>query len=321
MQIIVMHSRFTQAKSITLTSRHIIFSLLVFLMVTMFCSVMMMVMTLRLASSDIPFLKDLVPSNVAGALPNDPNAKDRYVKENLTVMAIKLGEMQAQLIRLDALGERVQGLAGVKPEEFNFKESPGRGGIENSGRIAPKELTMSEFQIALDAISRDVEQRSDFLNVVETKLIGFKVQSRLLPTIQPVNVSYNASSFGWRLDPFSGRSAFHEGIDFPGPSGTPIVASAGGVIVAAEYHPQFGNMLEIDHGGEIMTRYAHTSKIYVKVGDIVKRGQHVADIGSTGRSTGAHLHFEVRVKDVPQNPLKFLSAGANQTNLATLNQK
>lgn len=321
MQIIVMHSRFTQAKSITLTSRHIIFSLLVFLMVTMFCSVMMMVMTLRLASSDIPFLKDLVPSNVVGALPNDPNAKDRYVKENLTVMAIKLGEMQAQLIRLDALGERVQGLAGVKPEEFNFKESPGRGGIESSGRIAPKELTMSEFQIALDAISRDVEQRSDFLNVVETKLIGFKVQSRLLPTIQPVNVSYNASSFGWRLDPFSGRSAFHEGIDFPGPSGTPIVASAGGVIVAAEYHPQFGNMLEIDHGGEILTRYAHTSKIYVKVGDIVKRGQHVADIGSTGRSTGAHLHFEVRVKDVPQNPLKFLSAGANQTNLATLNQK
>ncbi|MBC7404398.1 MAG: M23 family metallopeptidase [Cytophaga sp.] len=321
MQIIVMHSRFTQAKSITLTSRHIILSLLVFLMVTMLCSVLMMAMTLRLASGDIPFLKDLIPSNVAAVVPNDPNAKDRYVKENLAVMAIKLGEMQAQLIRLDALGERVQGLAGVKPEEFNFKESPGRGGIENSGRIAPKELTMSEFQVALDAISRDVEQRSDFLNVVETKLMGFKVQSKLLPTIQPVNVSYNASGFGWRLDPFSGRSAFHEGIDFSAPTGTPIVASAGGVIVAAEYHPQFGNMLEIDHGGDIVTRYAHTSKIYVKLGDIVKRGQHVADIGSTGRSTGAHLHFEVRVKDIPQNPHKFLSAGANQANLAVLGQK
>ncbi len=321
MQIIVMHSRFTQAKSITLTSRHIIFSLLAFLVVTMACSVLMMVATLRLASSDVPFLRDLAPPNVAGGLPSDPNAKDRYVKENLALMAIKLGEMQAQLIRLDALGERVQGLAGVKPEEFNFKEPPGRGGIENSGRIAPKELNMSEFQATLEAISKDVENRSDFLNVVETKLMGFKIQSKLLPTIQPVNVSYNASGFGWRLDPFSGRSAFHEGIDFSAPTGTPIVASAGGVIVAAEYHPQFGNMLEIDHGGEIVTRYAHTSRIYVKLGDIVKRGQHVADIGSTGRSTGAHLHFEVRVKDVPQNPHKFLNAGANQANLAALSQK
>jgi murein DD-endopeptidase MepM/ murein hydrolase activator NlpD len=159
------------------------------------------------------------------------------------------------------------------------------------------------------------------MNVVETKLMGFKIQSKMLPTIQPVNVAYNASGFGWRLDPFTGRSAFHEGIDFSAPTGTPIQAAAGGVVIAAEYHPQFGNMLEIDHGGELITRYAHTSKIYVKLGDIVKRGQHIADIGSTGRSTGAHLHFEVRVKDVPQNPHKFLSAGANQASLSALNQK
>jgi murein DD-endopeptidase MepM/ murein hydrolase activator NlpD len=170
-------------------------------------------------------------------------------------------------------------------------------------------------------MAKDIERRSDYLNVVETQLMGFKVQSKLLPTIQPVNSSYNASSFGWRLDPFSGHSAFHEGIDFPGPTGTPIVAAAGGVVVAAEYHPQFGNMLEIDHGGDIMTRYAHTSRIYVKVGDIVKRGQHVADIGSTGRSTGSHLHFEVLVRGAPQDPRKFLSAGASQASLSALNNK
>jgi murein DD-endopeptidase MepM/ murein hydrolase activator NlpD len=180
---------------------------------------------------------------------------------------------------------------------------------------------MEEFQAALDALEKDVEHRSDYMNVVETKLMGFKIQSKMLPTIQPVNVAYNASGFGWRLDPFTGRSAFHEGIDFSAPTGTPIQAAAGGVVIAAEYHPQFGNMLEIDHGGELITRYAHTSKIYVKLGDIVKRGQHIADIGSTGRSTGAHLHFEVRVKDVPQNPHKFLSAGANQASLSALNQK
>ncbi|MDY7540536.1 M23 family metallopeptidase [Undibacterium sp. RTI2.1] len=316
MQIIVMHSRFTQAKSITLSSRHIIVAVVGFLLLTILCSALMAALTLRLASGEIPFLSNYVPV----ALVNDPNAKDRYVKENIAAMAVKLGEMQAQLIRLDALGERVQGLAGVKPEEFNFREVPGRGGPENSSAPA-KELNMSEFQAALDAMGKDLENRSDYMNVVETKLMGFKVQSKLLPTITPVNVSYNASGFGWRLDPFSGRSAFHEGIDFPAPTGTPIVAAAGGVVIAAEFHPEFGNMIDIDHGGEIITRYAHTSKVYVKVGDIVKRGQHIADIGSTGRSTGAHLHFEVHVKGIPQNPHKFLSAGANQASMAELGQK
>ncbi|MBI3284059.1 MAG: M23 family metallopeptidase [Burkholderiales bacterium] len=315
MQIILMHTRFTQAKSVTLSSRHVILGALCFLTIITVCAAMMAALTLRLASADLPLLRDLVPAAAAS-----PVAKDRYLKENLAAMAVKLGEMQAQLIRLDALGERVQGLAGVKPEEFNFKELPARGGPEVASAPA-HELNMAEFQAALDAMAKGVEQRSDYMNVVETKLMGFKLQSKLLPTIQPVNVSYNASGFGWRLDPFSGRSAFHEGIDFPGATGTPIVAAAGGVVVAAEFHPQFGNMLEIDHGGEIMTRYAHTSRIYVKVGDIVKRGQHVADIGSTGRSTGAHLHFEVHVKGVPQNPHKFLSAGANQANLASLSQK
>ncbi|MFZ6772088.1 M23 family metallopeptidase [Undibacterium sp. SXout7W] len=319
MQIILMHSRFTQAKSVTLSSRHVIAGFLVFLLVSMFCGALMAGLTLRLAGADMPFVRQLVPAVHV----DDPLAKDRYVKENLAAMATKLGEMQAQLIRLDALGERVQGLAGVKPEEFNFKELPGRGGPEVASAPAT-ELNLSEFQAALDAMAKDVEHRSDYLNVVETQLMGFKIKSKLLPTIQPVNVAYNASGFGWRLDPFTGRSAFHEGIDFSGPTGTPIVAAAGGVVIAAEYHPQFGNMLEIDHGGDIVTRYAHTSKIYVKLGDIVKRGQHVADIGSTGRSTGAHLHFEVRVKDVPQNPHKFLSAGANQANqdnLATFSPK
>ncbi|MFZ6718697.1 M23 family metallopeptidase [Undibacterium sp. Ji49W] len=315
MQIILMHSRFTQAKSVTLSSRHVIFGLFSFLLIITLCAAMMAALTLRLASADLPVLRDLVPVTTP-----EVSNKDKYMKENLAAMAAKLGEMQAQLIRLDALGERVQGLAGVKPEEFNFKELPGRGGPEVTSQPA-KELNMEEFQAALDAMSRDVEHRSDYMNVVETKLMGFKVQSKLLPTIQPVNVAYNASGFGWRLDPFSGRSAFHEGIDFSSPTGTPIVAAAGGVVVAAEYHPQFGNMVEIDHGGDIMTRYAHSSKVYVKLGDIVKRGQHIADIGSTGRSTGAHLHFEVHVKGVPQNPHKFLSAGANQANLAALGQK
>ena len=237
-------------------------------------------------------------------------------------MAMKLGEMQAQLMRLDALGERVQGLAGVRPEEFNFKNKPGRGGAEfaSEGRVT-RDLSMSEFQNALDALAKDVDHRADYMNVVETTLISDKVKTKLLPTIQPVNVSYNASGFGWRLDPFTGRSAFHEGIDFASPTGTPIVAAAGGVVIAAEYHHDYGNMLEIDHGNDIVTRYGHASKLLVKVGDIVRRGQNVANIGSTGRSTGSHLHFEVLVKGIRQNPDKFLSAGANQAKTTTLASK
>jgi len=169
MQIIVMHSKITHAKSITLSTRHIVLAVLIFLIFTIVCSAMMTALTFRFSTSEMPFIRDMVPLQMA--VTHDDSAKERYVKENLTAMAVKLGEMQAQLIRLDALGERVQGLAGVKPEEFNFKELPGRGGAESTTKGA--ELNMQEFQAALDAMSRDVERRSDFMSVVETKLMGF----------------------------------------------------------------------------------------------------------------------------------------------------
>ena len=320
MQIILLHSRFKQARSVTLGSRHLLLALIGFVMAVLVTAVAIDLVALRFGSGlALPF----IGSTVSPAVSEDAGKKDKYLKENLAAMAIKLGEMQAQLMRLDALGERVQGLAGVKPEEFNFKELPGRGGAEPtsaSARIG-RNLSMTDFQAALDAMARDVEHRADYLNVVETALMTDKIKSKLLPTIQPVNVSYNASGFGWRFDPFNGRNSFHEGIDFPAPVGTSIVAAAGGVVIAAEYHHEFGNMLEIDHGNNIVTRYAHSSRLLAKVGDIVKRGQHVADIGSTGRSTGAHLHFEVLVKGVPQDPNKFLAAGASQAKIAAMGVK
>ncbi len=313
MQIILMHPRLSQARSVTLTTKHI-----VLLVMSLMVSIVLIVgvlyyFTLRFGGEmKLPFVAQVA----ALSAQEESHKKEKYLKENLNVMAAKLGQMQAQLARLDALGERVQGLSGVKPEEFNFKELPGRGGIERNSH----ELNMEQLQMALGALSRDLDYRADYMNVVETALMSAKVKSRLLPTIIPVNASYNASGFGWRLDPFSGRSAFHEGIDFPAANGTPIVAAAGGVIIAAEYHPQYGNLVEIDHGNDIFTRYAHASRVLVKVGDIVKRGQHVADIGSTGRSTGSHLHFEVHVKGVPQDPHKFLSAGVDAEKAVKLAQ-
>jgi murein DD-endopeptidase MepM/ murein hydrolase activator NlpD len=311
MQIIIMHSRFTQAKSITLSIRHYAFiGLGLFAVVLLFASIFIALL-LNAAQSPTSWAHFILPNAAISILEPSAASGDRYVKENLNAMAVKLGEMQAQIIRLDALGERVQGLAGVKPEEFNFKEMPGRGGAHDSTLGLSKDVTIPEFQLALDSMNKELGYRMDYLNVVESKLMSYKLQARLLPTTMPVNIGYNASGFGRRLDPISGRVSFHEGIDFSAPTGTPIVAAAGGVVITAEYHPEYGNMLEIDHGGDLMTRYAHASKLNAKVGDIVRRGQLIASIGSTGRSTGAHLHFEVRIKGMPQNPHKFLNAQAN----------
>ncbi|MBB3213740.1 murein DD-endopeptidase MepM/ murein hydrolase activator NlpD [Herbaspirillum sp. Sphag1AN] len=308
MQIILLHPRLTRARSVTLTSRHILLLLSLFVVTILGCSALISYLVLRNAGDGegSPMLHKLMVSMTQ----REDDQREKYLKENLAVMAVKLGEMQAQLMRLDALGERVQGLAGVRPEEFNFKEKPGRGGMETSDIGGPgRDFSMSEVQKMLDALSVDVGHRSDYLNAVESSLMSDRIKSRLLPTNPPVNVAYNSSSFGWRIDPFTGHNAFHEGLDFPGPIGTPIVAAAAGVVIAAEYHYQFGNMLEIDHGNDLITRYAHASQLYVKVGDIVKRGQHIADIGTTGRSTGPHLHFEVRIRGVAQDPRKFLALG------------
>lgn len=318
MQVIIMHSRLTQAKSVTLSSTHLLVFLVVFLLLALLASFSLIGLFSRFADTESAWVKNILPQAMLVSSAGSLGGNDRYVKENLAAMAVKIGEMQAQLIRLDALGERVQGLAGVKPEEFNFKELPGRGGAEVLTDLSKSDLNLQDFQASLDSLSKELNYRSDYLNVVESKLMSFKLQAKLLPTIVPVNVGYNASTFGRRLDPFSGRTAFHEGLDFSAPTGTPIVAAAGGVVVSAEYHPEFGNMLEIDHGGDMLTRYAHASKLLAKVGDIVKRGQHIANIGSTGRSTGAHLHFEVRIKGVPQNPHKFLNAGSNGGDVSKL---
>jgi len=310
MQIILVHQRLAQARTIQLRPVHFAGALVVFGGAVLACAALLYYLTFsRAADIDLPVVRTLLLSATA----SETGRKDRYVRENLDVMAVKLGEMQAQLVRLEALGERVAGLAGIKPQEFNFGTPPGRGGPVAPGARA---LGLSDFQVLLDALARDLEQRADFLGVVESELMSNKLRDKMMPTIQPVDVAYNASGFGWRIDPFSGRQAMHEGIDFIAPVGAPIVAAAGGVVITAEWHHAFGNLIEIDHGNDIVSRYAHASKVYVRVGDIVKRSQRIADVGNTGRSTGPHLHFEVLVRGIPQNPAKFLAPAQGATRVA-----
>ncbi len=146
------------------------------------------------------------------------------------------------------------------------------------------------------------------LGVLESQLFEQAVKKKLIPTMMPVSAPFNASGFGRRVDPFTGQWAMHEGIDFLADPGSPIVAAAGGVVVFAGFHPQYGYVIDIDHGNDLVTRYAHCSKLLVKEGDVVARGRKIAESGSTGRSTGPHLHFEVRFRGAAQNPAKFLLA-------------
>ncbi|WP_172218251.1 M23 family metallopeptidase [Caenimonas soli] len=241
--------------------------------------------------------------------------RDRFMRENLDAMARKLGEMQAKLVQLEALGDRVSGLAGINPGDIRVAAA--QGGALISGRP----LSMEELQATLADLDKLTGHNTDLMTVVESRLLDQKIRNMMLPTQQPVRNGHVGSAFGWRIDPFNGRSALHTGLDFQADQGTPILAAAGGVVVTQEAHPAYGNMVEIDHGNDLITRYAHASKVWVKKGDLVKRGQKIADVGTTGRSTGPHLHFEVMVQGVPQDPQKFLAAGRDLPGVRTASRR
>jgi murein DD-endopeptidase MepM/ murein hydrolase activator NlpD len=245
----------------------------------------------------------VIGSLVRLVVKDEADQRDRFMRENLDAMAKRLGEMQAKMVQLESLGERVSGLAGVSPNDI--KVAPGRGGA----LVGSHSLSMQELQATLAELDRLTDQRVDLMTVMESRLFDQKIKKIMVPTQEPVAGGNLGSPFGWRIDPFNGRSALHTGLDFPSDTGTPILAAAGGIVVTQEYHPAYGNMVEVDHGNELITRYAHASRVMVKKGDLVKRGQKIAEVGTSGRSTGPHLHFEVLVQSVYQDPQKFLTAG------------
>ncbi len=241
--------------------------------------------------------------------------RDRFMRENLDAMAQKVGEVQAKLIKLQVIGERVSTAVGMKAE-LPAKATPaptvstdagGRGGpfVPVAGQ---SHASLSTLDGIVDDLDAETEQRSDLFTLIESRLLESRLKSMMVPNSRPVD-GVVGSGFGFRSDPFTGRTALHTGLDFARAAGTPVRASAGGVVRLTESHPAYGNQVELDHGNGLVTRYAHNSKILVKAGDLVKRGQIIAQVGSTGRSTGAHLHFEVLVDGVPQNPATFLAAG------------
>ena len=270
-----------------------------------------------------------VVSQIVKLVVRDETAqRDRFLRQNLDAMAQKVGEMQAKLLKLEAMGERVSGLAGVKPEEFKPLLKPGasasapaasakagQGGPFVPGLGVFEREALNGLNLHVGGLDERTDQTTDLFTLIESRLLEGRLAQLMVPSSAPVNGPVG-SGFGFRSDPFSGRAALHTGLDFPADTGTPILAAAGGMVVTTETHAAYGNLVEIDHGNGLLTRYAHASKVMVKTGDLVKRGQLVAQVGNSGRSTGPHLHFEVLVEGVPQNPARFLAGQASAKALA-----
>lgn len=243
----------------------------------------------------------------------DIEANSKLIKEaqekasqQMTAMTVKMAELQARLTRIDALGERLVDIAKLHNGEFDFSAAPPIGGPEEDHTLEDA-FSRPSFLEALDQLAADVEQREHQLEILESLLENRKIQKEVYLAGRPIKWGWMSSRFGRRTDPFTGKLAWHAGVDFAGKEGSEIVSVGSGVVTWAGDRYGYGLMVEVNHGGGYSTRYAHAKELKVKVGDIVHKGQTVALMGSTGRSTGPHVHFEVRKNGRPVDPTRYVN--------------
>lgn len=313
MNIIIVSNRLakTRTRSITVGGKQLLLLMPLLLGLLMIAAFSLQYVLIRFAPERLADEMRTLISEVRSA---EQQRQESYLHSSLDAMAARVGQMQAQLQRLDALGTRLAKLSGMKPEEFQFAQPLVHGALAQGGPLVvmpAQEMSVTGLDQQLSRLTQVVNDRSDKLLALETMLLQNQLSRNLLPSIPPVNEGMYSSNFGWRIDPFTGGGAMHEGVDYMAREGTSIHASAGGVVAYAALHPQYGNMVELDHGKGIITRYAHASRLLVKVGQVVRRGEKIAEVGSTGRSTGNHLHFEVRYQGIAQNPVRFLQKSAS----------
>lgn len=247
------------------------------------------------ARGEISTLQDKVKSQDAEL----KAARDDAQRE-INAIAARVGELQAQANRLNALGVRLTHDGKLSDGEFDFDKTPGMGGAEAVTDVKQKDLLGD-----LDALQVQFDESGRQLSVLESMLFNRELELTSTPSRAP-SKGYITSGFGTRSDPFNGGRAHHMGIDFDANTGDPVTAAAGGVVIFSGVKNGYGNVVEVDHGNGYTTLYGHNSRLMVRVGDVVRAGQTVAKAGSTGRSTGPHVHFEVHVDGRPVNPRPFL---------------
>ena len=228
----------------------------------------------------------------------------RDLQERLDALASRVGQMNAHVIRLDALGRRLTEMAHLDKGEFNFDSAPAVGGPE--GLVEGALVGSADISSMLDGLSQQIKDRERQLSVLESLISTRNLSTQIVPGGRPVTQGWISSYFGQRADPFTGRLAYHRGLDFAGPAGSQVVAVASGVVTYAKERFGYGKTVEINHGNGYVTRYAHNQRLLVAAGDTIQKGQAISLIGSTGRSTGPHLHFEVLKQGRAVDPMSFV---------------
>lgn len=213
----------------------------------------------------------------------------KQTDQEIDALTVKLAELQGKLMRLDALGERLVDVSNISPDEFDFSTPPAMGGPSTLG----ESYQAADINQVLDGLAERIDSRQQQLEVLDTLMSANKIGAESFVAGRPIDSGWMSSRYGQRTDPFTGRLAWHGGVDFAGKQGTEIKAVASGIVTWADDRYGYGRMVEINHGNGYKTRYAHAQELKVNVGDVVRKGDVVALMGSTGRSTGPHVHFEV----------------------------
>jgi murein DD-endopeptidase MepM/ murein hydrolase activator NlpD len=300
--ILIPGGRHAKGRNATLTSRHLILiALVLFVVLPVFMGVLAFKIKDLLSGGGADSLLISQRRELAAQRMEITEAK-RNAEAHLNALAQRLGQLQAQVMRLNALGGRLTRMAGLDPREFNFSADAAMGGPEKNGGSS----NSSEVTASLDTLAQAVERQQERLSALENLLLDRKLNAAVTPSGWPVDGGWVSSGFGVRADPFNGHQAMHEGVDIASRMGSPVLAVADGVVTHSGEKAGYGLLVEITHESGLITRYGHTSATLVKVGDRVKKGQEIALVGSSGRSTGPHLHFEVVRNGSPVNPMRYL---------------
>lgn len=229
---------------------------------------------------------------------------------DVDTLSVRLGTMEAEIARLNALAKRVANKAKLDPQEFSLDDKPARGGVDveaaEDSVVERQKISSNDLLRAFQAAENNVDRQKGMLATLDQILEGLTLEEEVMPSGRPVHSGYISSEFGFRRDPFNGRQKMHKGVDYAGPTGTDIFSVGGGVVSFVGRKAGYGNVVEIDHGEGVISRYAHLNAIKVKESQVVKKGDMVAWMGSTGRSTGPHLHLEVLKNGEQVNPREYL---------------
>jgi murein DD-endopeptidase MepM/ murein hydrolase activator NlpD len=232
-------------------------------------------------------------------------------EEKLTGMVLKLAEVQGQLQRLNALGSRLVDQANLSPEEFRFDELPALGGPSHEATI---DLPSSDYILDdIGVMLANIEDKQQQLRALESIMMNHHIDEQSYLTGRPISKGWLSSYYGIRKDPFSGLPAMHKGLDFAGKEGSDVIATGAGLVVWSGPRYGYGQLIEIDHGDGLTTRYGHNKTIKVRVGDVVTKGDVIGEMGRTGRATGAHVHYEVLRNGKQLDPLPYVSRKTNNS--------